>query len=275
MFSIAIIVFRESLEVAIFVSIVLAAAAGVRRQFLWISGGILVGILGAISFALFGQTVSNWVDGIGQDLLVIAILLLAISALIWHYLWIAKHSKTMIVEAKKLGKMVREGSEKPWALTLVIALAVLREGGETVLFVSGAIASTQAQGTYFTNLEMILNAAVGLIGGIAIGILIYKSISIFKARYIFSITNILIAFLAAAMGGEIGLILSKIGLLPTGSNPIWDTSNLIETDSIVGKILHSVIGYDANPSAAQLGAYLFVLMVFFISARMVKATAAK
>ena len=64
--------------------------------------------------------------------------------LAWHCIWVSTHGKEMSRDARRLGSSVRKGKRTPRALMVAVALAVLREGAETVLFVAGL--STGAPG---------------------------------------------------------------------------------------------------------------------------------
>src|SRR2546429_398313 len=74
----AIIVFREVLEAALIVGIVLAASIGAPRRGLWVSYGVVAGIAGAGLVALFAGRIAAAASGIGQELLNATIPLLAV-----------------------------------------------------------------------------------------------------------------------------------------------------------------------------------------------------
>ncbi|MEY8877601.1 MAG: FTR1 family protein, partial [Leptothrix sp. (in: b-proteobacteria)] len=144
MFAAALVVFRESLEAALFVGIVAAATRGLAGRARWLGAGIGVGVLGAVALALLAQSLSGWLDGLGQDVVNIGVLTLALAMLLWHCIWVSTHSRQMVREARQLGQSVQDGRRAPWALFAAVALAVLREGAETVLFVSGSLTGAGA-----------------------------------------------------------------------------------------------------------------------------------
>src|SRR4051812_39586306 len=116
MFSAALIVFRESLEAALFVGIVAAATRGLPGRARWLAGGVGIGVAGAIGLALMAPHVSNWFDGLGQDVVNIAVLSVALAMLLWHCIWVASHSREMAMEARALGQSVQQGDQAPIAL---------------------------------------------------------------------------------------------------------------------------------------------------------------
>ena len=141
MIAVAIIVFREVLEAALIVSIVLAASKGTRGRVLWVTGGIALGVLGACVVAGFAAEIAQAVAGMGQELFNATILFAAVGMLGWHNVWMGRHGKEMAMEATALGREVAAGDRPLYALASVVGIAVLREGSETVLFLYGLAAA--------------------------------------------------------------------------------------------------------------------------------------
>ncbi|MGH7094587.1 MAG: FTR1 family protein, partial [Stellaceae bacterium] len=133
----AIIVLREVLEAALIVGIVLAASRGVPRRGRWVCGGIAAGIAGACAVAAGAGEISAAVAGMGQEVFDATILLAAVAMLGWHNVWMSRHGRQMAADATKLGTEVRSGARPLWALSIVVGIAVLREGSEVVLFLYG------------------------------------------------------------------------------------------------------------------------------------------
>jgi high-affinity iron transporter len=265
MFAAALIVFRESLEAALFVGIVAAATRGLAGRGGWLSGGVGIGVLGALILAALAPHVSSWFDGLGQDVINIAVLSVALSMLLWHCIWVATHSREMAMDAQRLGRAVHQGERKPWALLTAVALAVLREGAETVLFVGGAIT-----GGSTTSGEVGLAVVIGVGLGAALGFVIFAGLSRVPTRHIFTVTNVLIAILAGSIASQLVKSLAQAGLLERWTSPVWDTSALLAPDSALGTLLHALIGYDATPSAAQLASYLAVLGLIYAGTKFLR-----
>ena len=262
MFSTALIVFRETLEAALFVGIVAAATRGLAGRSKWLAGGVFAGILGALALAAGAERISALADGIGQDLVNVGILSLALAMLAWHCIWVSTHGKEMSQEAKRLGSSVREGARSPRALIVAVVLAVLREGAETVLFVAGL-----ATGTPGSTQSMLVGVSLGIVGGVAIGLMIYFGLSRVKPHNLFAVTNVLIVLLAAAIASQLARALAQSGLVDLWSATLWDTSWVLQTDSPLGVLLHALVGYDARPSGLQLAFYLGTLLVIGLATR--------
>ena len=69
------------------------------------------------------------------------ILIAAVLMLGWHQIWMAAHGRQMAGEMKAMGRDVAAGQRSLLAMALVVAVAVLREGAEVVLFLYGIAAS--------------------------------------------------------------------------------------------------------------------------------------
>src|SRR5437764_13007831 len=197
MLATAIIVFREVLEAALIVGIVMAATRGVPGRGQWIGGGIIAGGLGSIIVAGFAQTLAAAASGIGQEVFNAAILFAAVAMLGWHNGWMRRHASELAGAANRLGAAVRAGTQPLWALAFAVGLAVLREGSEVVLFLYGIAAAGQDGAA-----AMALGGALGLVAGIAAGAAIYFGLVHIPMRHLFSFTGWLILLLAAGMASQ-------------------------------------------------------------------------
>jgi high-affinity iron transporter len=256
MLAITIIVFREVLEASLVAGIVLAASRGVPRRGVWVTGGIAAGVLGAALVAACAGAIAAAVNGVGQELFNAAILFIAVAMLGWHNIWMNRHGRELAATAATLGKAVLGRSRPLYALALVVGIAVLREGSETVLFLYGiAIASG-------VNALTILGGGIlGLAGGAAIGALIYLGLVAIPLRRLFTVTNWLILLLAAGMASQGAAFLMQADLLPSLGNELWDTSSILSDRSMLGVLLHVLIGYSAQPAGIQVVFYLATLVV--------------
>jgi high-affinity iron transporter len=266
MFATALIVFRESLEAALFVGIVAAATRGMVGRSSWLSAGVGAGVLGAIFLALLAENLSGWLGGLGQDVVNIGILSAALAMLLWHSIWVTTHTKDMVTEARQLGQSVQQGRRTPWALLFVVGLSVLREGAETVLFISGSLSG----GPVAQPGSVLTAGALGLVLGVFVGVAIYAGLARIPTRQVFSVTNVLIALVAASLASQLARSLAQAGFIEAWTTPLWDSSWMLSQDSALGTFLHALVGYDAQPSAAQLGAWLATLAVISIGTRLLR-----
>lgn len=270
MFGTAIIVFREVLEAAIIIGIVTAATRDVPNHGRWISAGVLLGLTGSALVAGFTDTISEFASGMGQELFNAIILCAAVLMLAWHNIWMARHGAELAANARNVGKAIRDGAKECSVLLAVVGIAVLREGSETVLFLYGIATSDQVGAN-----TLLLGGAIGVLAGVAVGYTLYKGLLRIPMRWFFSATSILVLLLAAGMASQAAHYLIQADLIPALVTPLWDTSALIPESSILGMLLHSLIGYDARPAGMQLVFYVVTLIAIFTGMKLINQQPSK
>jgi high-affinity iron transporter len=258
------IVFREVLEAGLIVGIVMAATRGVPGRGRWVTIGIVAGVLGAAVVAMFAGAISEAFQGSGQELFNAGVLGIAVVMLMWHNAWMARHGREIADEMRRVGAAVSEGSRPLTALAVVIGLAVLREGSEVVLFLYGIM----LQGTSAS--ALLVGGVLGIAAGAAFTALTYFGLLAIPSRHIFSVTTWLIALLAAGMAAQSVQFLSNAGVVEALGQTVWDTSWLLSEGSIVGKLLHILIGYTERPTEMQLLVYAAVLVVMYTLMRIAR-----
>jgi len=262
MFAAALIVFRESLEASLIISIMMAATRGIPGRGRWIVTGILAGIVGAALVASSMGLISNMASGIGQELFNAGILTLAVAMLAWHNIWMSVHGREMAAQAMNTARAINEGTRERSVIFIVVALAVLREGSETVLFLY-SLATSSADGLRTT----LVGGTSGLAAGLLVGGLLYAGLLRIPLRWFFSITGVFVLLLAASMASQAARFLIQADLLPSLGSPLWDTSGLLSQNSALGTLLHGLIGYDAQPAGMQIVFYVVVLIAITAGTR--------
>ena len=264
MLATAVSVFREILEAALIIGIVGAATQGVARRTLWIALGVLAGSIGAVVVAGLAEAIVELADGMGQELFNALVLLAAVSMLAWHNIWMASHSRELVVQMKQVGSAVKEGGEPMFALALVVALAVLREGSEIVLFLHGQA----AQGVGMP--AMLSGGSVGLLAGLAIGLAMYLGLLRIPTKHLFTVTGWMILLLAAGMASQAANFLVQADMLPAWGK-LWDVSSVLSNQSMLGSLLHTLVGYDASPMGIQMAAYVCTILLIGVAMKVVQA----
>lgn len=303
MFATGLIIFREALEAALFIGIMAAATRGLVGRWRAILLGIIAGVAGSVAVAGMMGQISNMADGAGSDWFNIIVLTAAFLMLMWHVVWSQKHGRELAGQARQIGA---KGSL--WAITLAIALIVLREGSESVLFVTGALASNEpapvvmqaealpqevdytkalpqavdytsaapvetvapevAAQSALSTFDVVVGGMAGLAGGVLVGRILYLGLARIPVGRLFSITNVFVVLLAAGMMGQVGRKLVQADVLPSGTNPLWDTSNLINPESGMGTFLHALLGYDAQPSLMHVVFFVFGFLAIVLAERL-------
>ncbi len=265
MFGTAIIVFREVLEAAIIIGIVAAATRDVPKRIRWLVAGLLAGLVGSAIVAASTDAIASFASGVGQELFNAIVLGIAVLMLAWHNIWMSSHGAELATHARNVGASIREGRSECSILLVVVGLAVLREGSETVLFLYG-IAASEVGGTH----AMLFGGLIGTLAGVAVGYTIYASLLRIQMRWFFAATGALVMLLAAGMASTAARFLIQADLLPALASPLWDTSAALPENKLPGMLLHSLIGYDAHPAAMQVIFYITVIVVISVGMRWAK-----
>lgn len=251
----AVILFRESLEAALIIGIVMSATRSLPRRGAWVLAGIGVGIGGSFVVALFAQQLSALAEGTGQELFNALVLLTACAMLGWHNVWMAQHGRVLAANSASMGRQVRDGERHMSALAIVVGLAVLREGSEVVLFTGGLLAAGSAA------TAMLWGSVLGLAAGILAGVLVYAGLVRIPLKHFFSVTSWVILLLAGGLAGQAAAFLVQAGILPALVEPIWDSSGILTSDSLFGQVLGVMVGYAERPSLMQMLFWAMTIMI--------------
>jgi high-affinity iron transporter len=265
-----VIVFREVFEAGLVVGIVMAVTAGVAGRGYWITGGVLAGVLGACVVALFTGGLSELFGGSGQEVFNASILGFAVLMLTWHNVWMARHGRELVAELRAAGEAVVAGSKSLWALAIVVAIAVLREGSEVVLFLYG-VAAAQGGASW----AMVAGGVAGLVLGASVCLLTYLGLITVPTRYLFSVTSALIALLAAGMAAQAIAFLEQANIVTALDQTVWDTSWILSDSSFLGRALHTLIGYVDQPTAMQVVVYAMTLFIILMLMRLFSSPPAR
>lgn len=258
-----IIVFREVFEAGLIVGIVLAVTSSVPNRNRWIGGGVLAGALAACLVAAFAGALSQLFAGMGQELFNAAILGVAVTMLTWHNVWMAHHGREMAGELRAVGQAVVEGRKSLLALAVVVGVAVLREGSEVALFLYGVAASDGGSAP-----SLALGGLIGLALGASVCLLTYFGLMRIPPRALFATTTALITLLAAGMAAQAVAFLERANWLSALDTVVWDSAWLLSEKSILGRTMHTLIGYTDQPTEMQLLVYAAVLLVTFMLMRL-------
>jgi high-affinity iron transporter len=246
MLAAATIIFREILEIALVLGIVMAATRGLKGRSLLALAGLGLGILGSVIIAFFTESIANAIDGMGQEIFNAAIMFTAVGFLGWTVIWMRTHGRELARHLKETGQDILSGHKSVYVLVGVVALATFREGAEIVLFTYGMTAS----GAY-TLAEIGSGAIVGALGGIAVGAALYLGLLRAAQKYLFAVTGWMLILLTAGMAASGANFLIAAGILPTLSPELWDTSAYISASSLPGEILKVLIGYTPRPTGME------------------------
>jgi high-affinity iron transporter len=242
------IAFREGLEAALIVGIVLGylnkTGDAARRRDAWV-GVILAVILSAL-IALMIQAVGAKLEGKAEQIFEGVTMLLAVGVLTWMVFWMRYQAR--FIKSSLEHDIDAAGAERKWGLTAVTFLAVFREGVETALFLSAAAFASDGLGT-------LTGALIGLALAAITGYLIYASSVRLNMKRFFNVTTVLLLIFAAGLFAHGVHEFQEAGLLPLVTEHVWDTNHLFDESSSLGEIIRAVFGYNGNPSLLEVIAY--------------------
>lgn len=240
-----IIVLREVLEAALLISLLAGLSHNQQLSLRWLIAGVAGGIGLAIVYAFYLATISDWFDGVGQEVVnglqlgLVFLLLLLINVLI-------SMAPRRSVDALLLP-----------AMAMAVALIFAHEGAELLVYWSGMLSNPD----YFVG--VLTGSAIGLGIGFSIGALFYYLlIAGFAERSAISLQGLL-ALVAAGLNLQASQFFIQADWL-VEQQPVMDFSAFIPEQSVVGQLLYALLGYEATPGPIQIAVYLLSLALLII-----------
>ena len=255
------IVWRESVEALLVVGILYAwlrnGDATARKGLPWLWAGVAAGLLAAVALGAAIVLFTEAMSSDAQDYFQIAMVLIACVLVVQMVLWMRHHGRTLKREMEaSLAERTRNANW--WGITLLVALAIAREGSETVIFLYGIGLGQNGH----VDGSQLLAIALGLGLALLTFYVLQLGGKIFSWRQFFRVTEIMLFFLAAGLfeTGVDKLIDKEI--LPAG-HTLWDTSWLLDDSHPVGGLVATLTGYRAHPAMTNLVAYAVYWLVIW------------
>jgi high-affinity iron transporter len=245
------IVWRESVEALLVVGILytwLRATPEGKRGLPYLWGGVAAGLALAVALALVLLGVSSWLSDEGQEWFQAIMSLAACALVVQMVVWMKTHGRTLKGELES-GARASVANDNWWGLLVLVAIAVAREGSETVVFLYGTVSAGEGGS------DMLMLAVAG-VAGFAVALLTFWLLQLggklITWRRFFFVTEILLLLLAGSLlvGGLDHLI--SLDVLPTIVDPVWDSSWLLSDSTGVGKVLADFAGYRALPALTSV-----------------------
>jgi high-affinity iron transporter len=259
-----IIILREVLEAALLFSVLLALSKLMIIQRKWLIGSILLGSLGAILYAYNMATVSDWYEGVGQEVInatlqfaIYILLVFFIVCVLWQYryqqLALAPQSSSFLLSKALL----------IFLMLTITSLAIIREGSEILLYFFSATHNKN----YF--ISVLMGMIIGASIGISIGCLFYYLLVNISAQWNMITGLLLLILVSSGMLSQATLLLIQADWLPAYL-PLWDTNDWLSENSVTGQLMYALMGYEATPTIIQVSFYLGgfmlpLLLIIFIN----------
>lgn len=253
---------REGLEAALVVVVLLAYLSKTGRSHLKprIWAGIAIAILVSVGFGALLTFGPRGLTFQAQEAIGGGLSLVAVGFVTWMIFWMGKASHNM---AKELQSKVDSATERTdgagWALVILGAVSVGREGLETALFV-WANADVGNGGTAVST----LGAVLGILTAVVIGVLLNRGAMRFNLSVFFTWTTYFLVFVAAGIFSYAVTDLQEAGFLPGIHDYAFDVSGwALQADpSGVGMAIVKAV-FQLTPAMSKLafGAWLLYLAV--------------
>lgn len=260
------IVFREVLEAGLVISVVVAACTGMKIKHL-VLAGIVAGVLFACILALFTNSIENMLSGMGQEVFNAALLVIAACMLAWQITWMSTRGRQIAEENRReIQSILNKGKNTNFAIAVVVAIAVMREGSEVVLILYGQFASVAHSG-----ISLVSGGVLGVIAGVLVSWALYRGFLLIPVKWIFRSSNIVLTLIAAGLASQGVSILASIDWVPMMGSQIWDTSRLLSDNSDLAPVARAIFGYTATPSGVQVLTWLIVVVAISLYSARIKA----
>jgi high-affinity iron transporter len=256
MYQIALVIFREFLEIGILFGVFAAAINQMSGSWYYIVSGLMLGFLGASILGFFTTQIARSFGGFGDEYFDVMIIMTTVVMVVSTIAWMHKNSYRIRDNIMFKADLASEDRWQRIVFTLMIASTVFREGAEIILLLHSIVSTSNAEAT-----EYILGFGLGAIGGIISSVAMYFGMFKIAARKIFSVSTILMTFIAAGLSAEAAKILVSVGAIDVLNIPLWDTSDIISDGSIIGKILKVVVGYHSRPCGIEIVFYAVTILV--------------
>lgn len=246
------IVWRESIEALLVIGILHAWLRhnGTGRgamAYLW--GGVVAGLAAAVALSFMLMRFGAALPPEGQEWFQAALILTACALIVQMVFWMRRHGYAL---RRHLEEELSENLRKAnlWGIFAIALIAVMREGAETVIFLQGAIAAAQG-----TDSRIAFGIAAALFAAAATYALLQLGGRYLSWRLFFRVTEAMLLLLASALLVTGTGYLVSFGLLRY-SEPLWDTSFLIDDMTRLGGIVADLTGYRAMPDAVTVGTWI-------------------
>jgi high-affinity iron transporter len=244
---------REGLEASLVVSILFAALRQLdqmgKARAIWTGVGlaILGSLLGGLALYVF---VHEYADTTFQTIFETITYLVAVVLLTTMTFWVQIHSRTLKREITARASAAGSG----FALGLLAFTSVGREGLESAFFTLAFAFQTNA-------ILLLTGAALGMLSAVGLCVLIYKLGYRLDYRIFFRVMGILLLFFAAGLLSDAIQNVQHLGWLTIGTAPLWNTAHILSENSVLGDLLHGLIGYAEAPTILQGLFYTTYLLI--------------
>ncbi|MCB2110372.1 MAG: FTR1 family protein [Rhodobacteraceae bacterium] len=249
------VIWRESIEALLVIGILsswLSRSGTAARGGAYLWGGVAAGFAAAFAFAATMLGFAELLSPGDRTAMMTAMIFLAAGLIVQMVVWMRRNGRTLKRDLEG-GLSRAAASGRWWGVFALAAIAVAREGSETVVFLYGMLAGSGARGTGMT--PVIAAIAAGLAIALATYALMQLGSRLLPWRRFFRLSEAMLLLLGAALFTTgIGNLVGA-GVLPFAP-PLWDLSWLLDDGGRLGGIVAALTGYRAAPDWVTLAGWL-------------------
>jgi len=202
--------------------------------------GIGVGMVLSACLAYAMLAMSEVFDGDAFDLFQAAMTASAALLMLQTAFWVNGPSRPQLPSAGTIGSAT--------IFAALCALAVAREGSETVVFVYGILAASSSSDS--------LGLGASIVGGLLTSVVVFTLLQLsgkaIGKRLFFKLSEALLLLFAGSLILNAADRLVGLDIVPILSPPLWDTSWLLDERGHFGSLLASLTGYRSRPELIVL-----------------------
>ncbi len=247
------ITFRETFEATLIIGIIFSYLKKInhfeKKKYVILGAisGLLFSILGAILFqGVFGGFEGQMEEAFEGFMMIGGAIM--ITTLI---VWLHRQSKSFNYLESKIDKTL---DKSEWyGLFFLALISVLREGIETILFLS---ASSVSQESF-----SLLGSILGIVFALLVGTFVYIGAIRINIQIFFKITSIFLIFVAAGLLSYGIHELQEAYIIPIINEHIYDINWIVYEKGTLGSLINSIFGYNGNPSLIESISYVSFLVI--------------
>jgi high-affinity iron transporter len=210
--------------------------------------GTASAIIGSILIAVGLNLLGSAFSGPGEPLFEGSALLLAAGVLTWMNFWMRKQTGLLANKIESDASLPNPSRARK-ALFFLAFLTVIREGAELSVFLL-AVSLTASR------IQELVGAVMGITAAVLLGWALLSTSRRMNIKLFFRYTNVFMILFAAGMVGLGVGEFNEIGWIPAVVAPLWNLGRFLPDLSLIGQILHTLVGYTSSPSLTQVIAYL-------------------
>ena len=253
------IVWRESIEAMLVIGILYAwlknqyatsTPENTNQGMRYLIAGVGFGILLALLLATIMLKIQTQLASESLEYFQLVMVLVAAALIVQMVFWMRRHGRHLKQHLET--GMQRASDKRSYiAMAILAAIAVGREGAETVIFLYGTgLSFTHSQVANGTDglMAFIVAASAGFVLAYVSFWVLSKGTRYFSWQLFFKVSEALLLLLAAALIVDSVDKMIALDWLPTLIDPVWDTSNVLDDSSRFGGVVAAFTGYRAQPA---------------------------